>query len=104
MKNYNLVNQEFDMALRDVMSRPLDISTAIKLKEIKITIIAAGEAYNKVREILAKELDKAPEELAKRLNELLNTDFDCPTIKVAELGDIKITPATLFQLKDAITS
>jgi len=129
MKNAVFASDDFMVALKDLSEKDVPVRTAYRLKKILDQVGRSLELYNKTRtQILEKHCIKweeddeekgavkgkpkiensqyvfspeATKDLAKDLDDLLNIEFVIDdTIKLEDLGDVKVATKTLILLDE----
>lgn len=123
MKLSQLTDKNFQVAVKSLMSKPLPIKTAYKLKGVVNTVNDELAKYESLRKELIDRLSNKKEdgsietdnsgnvlfsnenrmEYFKELRELLDMDVEVPTIKLSDLGEINVTTDEIFSLGDLIS-
>jgi len=125
LKNELLFNRAFSESLNKLMATELPISVSWKLGKLFSEILEKNKLFNKEKnkiinkygkEIETKDKDgkvvKSPKTITRdnkegwdKLTELaeIEEEYTDTGIKISDLGDVKLSPKDLFNLKDIIT-
>jgi translation initiation factor 2 alpha subunit (eIF-2alpha) len=123
MKLARIISKDFQEALRKLNGQALPAKVAYKLKSISKTVDSENQKYEEVRIASLKKYGEKDENgevktredgnvmLSKEgaeaflndLNELVNIEVELPTIRIDDLGDVKLTAEDLMNLEGLIT-
>ena len=123
MKLKEVVDQEFGMAIQQIMGSPVSALASYKLAKVFKTAQEQQKAFTEARESALKKFaalrddgsikadekgiiefkdEEAKASCVKEIEELLDQDVEMPSIKLSTLGDVKVEPRVLLALDKVI--